>query len=117
MLKDKAIEYYQRGYNCSQCIIKACEEEFDLKIASDCYKSLDGVYNGFGIGSTCCVLIACIMIIGIVGDDVAYKRLKMTEGFKKKLGTTECCIIKNEAGCERIITSACEVLSSVLKAE
>ncbi len=114
MLKNIALCYYKKGCNCSQCILRAAEEEYNIIVPKQCYESCDGIYNGLGIGSVCSVLIGCIMVIGLVGRDVSYKRLDMTERFSRKFGSVNCsCLIKNRECCD-IIAGACDILEDVL---
>lgn len=115
MLSERALEYYKGGINCSQCILKACEDEYNFKISEDLYKACSGFYNGMGIGGCCGVLIACVMAIGILCDDVPYCRLEMVEKFNCKEGGMNCCKIKNNEGCESIIKNSCEVLADIIE--
>ncbi len=114
MLKERAICYYKKGCNCSQCILKAAEEEYCLDIPRECCKSCEGIYNGLGIGSVCSVLIGCIMVIGIVGKDVSFSRLDMTDRFNRKFGSINCGSLKRSPDCCDIIAGACDILEDIL---
>lgn len=114
MLKNRALKFYNEGFNCAKCILKACEEEYNIKISEDCHNSCNGLYNGLGIGSCCGVLLACIMIIGIMCDDVSYSRLEMIERFKCEFSSINCCIIKNKYCCEKIICVSCDILANII---
>lgn len=115
MLKNIAIEYYRQGCNCSQCILKACSDKYNLKLPKECFDMCIGIYNGFGAGGICSVLVACIMIIGVMHpDDVAYKRILMIDGFAEKTGNINCGSIR-EKNCENIIKNACDILERVVE--
>ncbi len=114
MLKERAICYYEKGCNCSQCILKAAEEEYDINIPKECCQSCEGIYNGLGIGSVCSVLIGCIMVIGIIDRDVSLRRLIMTERFNKRFGSVNCSCIKRDFDCCNIIAGACDILEDIL---
>ncbi len=114
MLKERALRYYKTGCNCSQCILKAAEEEYGLTIPQECYECCEGIYNGFGIGSVCSVLIGCIMVIGLSGVDVSCRRLYMTERFNSKFCSVNCgCLIRDNE-CSNIIADACDILEDIL---
>lgn len=49
MLKDKAREYYQNGYNCAEAMIRATNDEYGLGINEAGLQS----YGGFGGGMQC----------------------------------------------------------------
>lgn len=115
MLSDIALEYYEGGLSCSRCILKGCEEKYKIKISKDCLCACDGFRNGMGIGGCCGVLIACIMIIGIMCEDVSYYRLEMAERFNKELGNMNCCVLKGGTGCEKIILVSCNILEDIIK--
>lgn len=114
MLKERAIYYYKKDCNCSQCILKAAEEEYCINIPKECCKCCEGIYNGLGIGSVCSVLIGCIMVIGIVGRDVSFRRLVMTDRFNRKFGSINCSSLKRSPDCCEIISGACDILEDIL---
>ena len=39
-MRKLAIKYYNEGFNCSQCIIKAFEEKYEKQVSEDVYKGL-----------------------------------------------------------------------------
>ena len=55
---EKSVFYYNKGYNCSQCILKAAEDCFNLNISQECYDLCKGIHTGLGIG----VLVALFML-------------------------------------------------------
>lgn len=114
MLKNIAIQYYRKGFNCSQCIIKACSDKYNLKLPKECLDMCKGVYNGFGTGGICSVLVACIMIISFMyPEDVAHRRILVIDGFVQKMGSINCGSIR-EQNCENVINNACDILEEVI---
>ena len=73
-MKNETLEYYQNGYNCSQCLLKAADEKYNLKLSPQVYKSCSAINTGFGVGSICSVLIAGIMLFDIIFDKADAKR-------------------------------------------
>lgn len=114
MLKERALFYYEKGCNCSQCILCAARDEYGIEMPDECCKSCDGIYNGLGIGSVCSVLIGCIMVIGLVEENVSFRRLDMTEKFNRKFGSINCGKLKNNMNCCDIIADACDILEDIL---
>ncbi len=114
MLSKKALEYYEEGFNCAQCVLKACEDEYSIKISEDCHNACEGLYNGLGVGGCCGVLIACVMAIGIICDDVPFCRLEMVERFKCEFFSLNCCNLKRGGGCEVLIEKSCNILNDII---
>ncbi len=114
MLGRRALCYYNEGWGCSASILKACEEEYNIKISEDCIKGCEVFSNGMGIGICCGVFIACVMAIGILCDDVPYCRLEMAEKFKREMNDFDCCKIKDREGCENIIAKSCDILNDII---
>lgn len=113
MLKNLALKYLKNGYNCSQCILMACCEYYNLNLPKQCYEMCNGIYNGMGIGGMCSVLTACIMIISIMHpEDIACKRMLMIDCFNEKNKGINCGKIRQD-DCETIISNACEILERI----
>lgn len=114
MLGEKALKFNENGYNCAQCILKACEEEYGIKISEDCLNACNGLYNGLGVGRCCGVILACIMAIGIMCDNVPFYRLEMVERFNSKFNSLNCCNLKKEGRCDKIIEISCDILADII---
>lgn len=117
MLSDRALKFYNNGYNCAQCILKACEEEYSVKISEELLNSCNGLYNGLGVGGCCGVIIASIMVIGILCDNVPFCRLEMVERFNKEFSSLNCCQLKKKCKCDKIIIISCDILSDIIDKE
>lgn len=115
MLKDMALKYYRRGENCSQCVLRACNEKYGLSFSEDCFSMCGGIWGGFGVGSICSVLVACIMIIArMCPQDTARKRIQMIDRFNSELGGINCGKIR-KGDCEKIIRASCDILEEIIE--
>ena len=119
-MKDKAVYYWKKGYNCSQCILKAAETVYDIQITDQCLDICSGITGGFGTGCICSVLIAGIMVLGLLFDELTVKRLRLqflTE-FTEKYGTLNCSSLKNSrtnGACDGIISGAFKILDDIIQ--
>lgn len=121
MLKKKALYFYNNGFNCSQCIIKACESVYNIPISRQAIKMCSTVNNGFGVGGMCSVLIAGIMVFGILFDeDIAKsKRIKFLSEFQEKHKDINCAQLKSErkhgSRCEELIGEVSDLIEKIVK--
>ena len=117
-MRKLAIEYYRNGYNCSQCILKAASVKFNFSLSKYCLKMCSPVSNGFGIKSTCSVLIAAIMVLGVMFNETCAKRLRIRflNDFATKHGSLNCAHLKKDR-CEEIISSAADILEKIILSE
>lgn len=114
MLKKQAVEYFNEGYNCSQCILKAANDIYRLNLPTECVNMCIGVNNGFGIGGVCSVLVACIMVISIMcPDDIKFKRIKLLDEFMADNGSINCGEIR-KSNCINIIEDTCDMLEKII---
>ena len=121
MLKEKALYYYRKGYNCSQCILKACESVYKIPISNQSMKLCSAVNNGFGIGSICSVLVSGIMIFGIMFYEVTAKkmRIKLLTMFNSK-HSLDCMSLKkefNDGNCENIVGEIAQLIELIIDEE
>ncbi len=121
-MKDKALEYYNRGYNCSQCILKAAKQKYKIPISDQSIKLCNGVCNGFGVGGICSVIVAGIMILGLLFDEKTVKRLrlKLITEFQNKFSYINCSQLKEKMGkysCDKFITEAADLIDKIIEQE
>ena len=119
-MKEKAIYYYRNGYNCSACILKAAEEVYNIPITKQSLEMCSGISNGFGTGGMCSVLVAGIMVLGLIFDEAAVRRMRLEflTGFSEKYGSINCSKLKNgQAGifCEDLIGDAAKMLGEIIE--
>ncbi|MBR5554588.1 C_GCAxxG_C_C family protein [bacterium] len=128
-MKDKAVEYFNNGYSCSESIIKAASE------AGLCDKSLISIATSFsgGMSSGClCGAVAAVqMISGLhFGKDNSYgnevcarqKAAFIVEEFKKRNKVTCCRVLsgglsgaEKKERCSKYVADCCEILEEALK--
>lgn len=120
-MKDLAFGYYQSGYGCSQCLLRAAEEKYGLRIDSKTYDMAGALNSGLGISGLCSVLIAAVMVLGALFDEETAKRLRivfLTE-FHKKYGGMNCgMLLARRAGaskCAGLVYDAAAILESVIE--
>ena len=120
-LGKKAIACYNRGHNCSQCVMKAADGCYKLKLSKNALDMCEGINNGFGVGSVCSVLLAGIMLFGIMLDANETKRARMlllTECCEK-YGSLDCAVIKKwrKKGntCEDIIEEIANMVERIIE--
>lgn len=128
-MKDKAVEYFNNGYSCSESIIKAASE------AGLCDKSLISIATSFsgGMSSGClCGAVAAVqMISGLhFGKDNSFgnevcarqKAAFIVEEFKKRNKVTCCRVLsgglsgaEKKERCSKYVADCCEILEEALK--
>lgn len=121
-MKEKAMKYFGQNYNCSQCILRAAEDEYGITISSDCYDMCKGINNGFGVGTTCSALIAGTMVLGILFDErtTTRLRLKLFMLFQNRYRTFDCCKIKKtqmDGNCKEVIRVVASILEEIISTE
>ena len=121
MLNKIALYYHKKGYNCSQCILKACEEIYNIKCSEETLNLCSAINNGFGIGSMCSVLIAGIMVFGLLFEENTAKklRLKLLLSFKEK-HSLDCISLKkefNNKNCDKIIEEISNIIENLINEE
>lgn len=120
MLKEKALYFYQEGYNCSQCILKAAEQVYKIPISKNSLNMCSGISTGFGIGGMCSVLIAGIMVFGLMFDEQKAKRLriKFLNEFNSKHHNLNCSALKQERKqglhCEELVCDIADLIEKII---
>ena len=122
-MKNLATDYYNRGYNCSQCILKAFETKYKIPITKQAYEMCTGINTGFGVGTTCSVLVAGIMIFGIMFDEQTAKRLRMKllNTFHDRHKSLNCDALLKKRGsnrkCDKIVFEVAEMIDNIILEE
>ena len=103
ILEENVKKYYQSGYNCSETLLHACNETYQLDISEEDMKIMAGFGGGMFIGSTCGALVGSIAALSkMVCKTKAHEMLpelrpliqKHTRNFKELLGNLDCAHIK-----------------------
>lgn len=118
MLGQRARQYHNSGYNCSQCILMAFGDIYKVSISEQSLKMCSTVNNGFGVCGMCSVLVASIMAIGIMFEEDMAKRMriKFLAEFSKKHKSMNCNVLKTQ-DCGELIVEVGELLESVINCE
>lgn len=123
MMKNKALQFYRQGYNCSQCILKAAECKFNIPVSKQSLNCCAAINNGFGIGGMCSVLIAGVMVFGMLFDEQTAKRLRLRllDDFHSKFKGINCGHItkgRDEIdSCEDIIGEIADMIEKYVTEE
>ena len=127
MLKEVAIRYYQEGYNCSESIIRAGNEVYNLQLHDRDMIMTAAFGGGFQIGDVCGALsgAACVVSARYVEskahdcEELRPLTQKLVLAFQKRLGSRLCAQIKPnfhtpEKKCMETVAVGAQVLEEVL---
>lgn len=128
MLKEVAIQYYRQGFNCSESIIRAGNDVYDLGLHDKDMMMTAAFGGGFQIGDVCGALCgaACVVSSRYVStkahdsEDLRPLTQKLVIAFQKRLGSRLCTQVKPvfhtpELKCEPTVSTCAEVLETVLE--
>ena len=105
MDRRKLYEYYvEKDYNCAETVLRAANEEYGLGLDESAYRLVGGFGGGMGCGSTCGALSSGIAVISrlLIGerahatDGFKEKCAEFCQMFERKLGSTECSVLKEK---------------------
>ncbi|WP_105614351.1 C-GCAxxG-C-C family (seleno)protein [Vallitalea okinawensis] len=123
-MKEAAFKYYRGPYNCSQCILKAAEEVYNLDIHEQCFDMCQCYSNGLGVGSTCVAIEVGLFIFGLMFDhDTCIRlRVKLMTLIHNKYHSIYCHKLRNqmkntERDCSRIIGGVAEIIGQIIDDE
>lgn len=116
-MKELALKYYNDGFGCGQCIIKAADEKYSLGLTDELVKSLSAAGNGFGYGGLCAAAAAVILLFGYMFEENKAKRLRLSflEEFRRKYCSFNCCSIAGD--CEKLIAFAAGTADRLISKE
>lgn len=130
-MKNKAVEYFNNGYSCSESIVKAASE------AGLCDSSLIAIATSFsgGMSSGClCGAVAAVqMLSGLhfgkgnsFGNEICAreKAAYIVEEFKKRNKVTCCRVLsgglsgaEKKERCSKYVADCCDILEEIMKAK
>lgn len=127
MLKERAAELYNSGYNCAETVIRAANDEYALGLSDSDMKMMAGFGAGMGCGQVCGALSGSIAAISAKlvetkaheCPDLGPTCTEMVREFKLRLSDTECKNLKakffnRENRCLHTILDACDALEKVM---
>lgn len=128
MLEEKAREYYKKGYNCAESMIRAGNDVYGLHLHDQDMKMIAGFGGGLQCGDVCGALTGAICIISskyveTKAHDSSILRpltLQLVQAFQKEMGSRLCMQIKpkfydKELHCENTVGTAAGVLEKVIQ--
>ncbi|NLK21095.1 MAG: hypothetical protein GX308_03180 [Epulopiscium sp.] len=122
-MRKRSVYYYLRGYNCTQCIIKAAEERYNLDIPKECYDLCKGLNVGLGIGGTCNLISAATMVFGLLFDERTVRRLRIRfiDTFQSNYKAVNCSQLRKlrdcQNNCSYIIGEAAYLIEKLIENE
>lgn len=129
---DKINKYYTKEYdfNCSEVMIYASNDEYNMNLKSDTFKAMSAFGGGMGIESVCGAITGSLAVIGILftkekaheGDRVKKLCQEFFQNFETKLSTNNCGLLKakyknDDIGCRVMIETSAEILDEIVKRE
>ena len=132
MLMDKINKYYTKEYdlNCSEVMMYAASDEYNMNLKSDTFKTMSSFGGGMGIESICGAITGSLAVIGILftkeraheGDLVKKLCQEFFQKFEANLGTNNCAELKvkyrkEDVGCRTMIEVAAIILDEIVKRE
>ena len=124
-IKEKALDWHKKGYNCAQAVIAACSDLTGLD-----EKTALAISAGFGgglrSGEVCGAISGAVMAVGMAypftdGSDAEAKQ-KIAELAKQcvaaaaeKYGKVRCAELKGNIDCNEIICFMAETAEKIIK--
>lgn len=126
MLREVAKKYYELGFNCSESILRAGNEYYQLGLQDHDMIMVAAFGGGMQIGDVCgCITGACCVLSSKYVESKAhdYKDLrKLTQrlviAMQKGLGSRHCCEIKanfyqKDKGCLKTVMVSADIIETV----
>lgn len=132
MLLDKVKKYYKTEYdfNCSETIMYAANEEYNLQLDKNTLKAMAGFGGGMAVEGMCGVITGGIAVIGIMftkeraheSDYIKELTKEYVEGFKRLCKEVDCAPLKElyrteEIRCAYMIENGAILLDEIIKRE
>jgi C_GCAxxG_C_C family probable redox protein len=132
MLLEKVREYYSDKYdlNCSETIIYAANEEYNLNLSKETLKTMAAFGGGMGIESTCGAATGALAVLGIIfTQERAHESTRVKDlarefmkNFIKRLNTNNCKELKeryrnDEVRCSKMVDAAAVILDDIVLRE
>lgn len=95
-----AIRYYRGGLYCSEALLKAFNETYQLGLPENSYKMATGFGSGMGeSGCACGAITSCVMVLGMVAgrthkgesEELVYQAVKALQDRFKAIYKSVCC--------------------------
>lgn len=132
MLIDKVNKYMSKDYDlsCSEILIYASNEEYNMNLKKETFKTMSSFGGGMGVESVCGAITGSLAVIGILftkeraheSDRVKNLCKEFFERFQERLGTNNCGKLKakykkEDTGCKIMVETAAEILDEIVTRE
>lgn len=132
MLLDKVKKFYDAKYdlNCAETMIYAANEEYNLNLDKNTFKTMAAFGGGMAIESVCGVITGAISVLGIIFTiDRGHESTRVKEltaefinRFNEKCETINCDKLKllhrnDEVRCTYMIDAGAVILDDIIKRE
>lgn len=128
MLKEIALQYYEKGYNCAESMLRAGNEYYQLGLHEHDMRMCAAFGGGFQLGDVCGVIsgAACVISCRYVESkahdykDMREMTQKMVLAFQKRMKSRLCAEIKplfysKESKCAPTVAVGAEVLEAFIQ--
>ncbi len=127
-IKEKATRLHERGFNCAQSVLGACEAYTGLTEAAALAVSC-GFGGGLRCGEVCGAVSGGVMALGLVcpyqkegdqeaKDKIANLAVAYTDAFRKRFGHLRCEELKGDKSrCPVYIEYAAELAETMIQQE
>ena len=125
-VKEKAIELHGRGYNCAQCVLKACSGFYPEVDGNVLTRAAAGFGGGVNCGQICGALSGAVMALGLACDFDENAVLKSKAAinqltkfciadFENKFDSVLCSELRGgEFSCNELIAYGAELTEKIL---
>jgi C_GCAxxG_C_C family probable redox protein len=132
MLIDKIRKYYDKAYdlNCAETMIYAANEEYDMNLSKETFKTMAAFGGGMAIESVCGAITGSLAVLSLLFiKDRGHESPKVKELTKEfffeyhnMLGTDNCSDLKakyknDDIRCWKMVEAAAEVLDKIVLRE
>lgn len=119
-MKERVMYWCREGENCSRAILRAAADKYGFPYTSEMENCCAAVNAGFGIGTFCSGIIACIMVLGMLFDEeeAKAKRLEFLMEFRDVYGSLDCGVLSgNRADCIELMGEMGRMLEECIEKE
>lgn len=124
-IKEKALDWHKRGYNCAQAVVAACSELTGLD-AKTALAISAGFGGGLRSGEVCGAVSGAVMAVGtaypFTDSDDSEAKQKIADLAKQcvaaaaeKYGNVRCAELKGNIDCNDIICFMAETAEKMIK--
>lgn len=132
MLLEKVRKFYGEEYdlNCAETMLYAANEEYNLNLSKETFKTMAPFGGGMAVEGTCGVITGAISVLGILftleraheGERVKLLTKEFIEEFIRECTTENCLKLKElyrneEIRCLNIVEKGAIILDRIVKRE